>query len=144
MRWRQVRVAAAVWPSRCFRTSDTRRQPLAAYSCGGSPGFCRFRGTPGSLLAADRLGPAEPRQPHLIRRRCLLSIGRSGFGGSVDGRPERQQATPTAYSGRRVRLVCDDQKTPGGPAAVERRVAALEQAFEERNLIPGGFIEEFS
>jgi nitrile hydratase len=40
--------------------------------------------------------------------------------------------------------VCDDQKTPGGPAPVERRVAALEQAFEERNLIPGGFIEEFS
>jgi nitrile hydratase len=40
--------------------------------------------------------------------------------------------------------VCDDQKTPGGPAPVERRVAALERAFEERNLIPGGFIEEFS
>jgi len=26
------------------------------------------------------------------------------------------------------------------PAPVERRVAALEQAFEKRNLIPAGFI----
>jgi nitrile hydratase len=40
--------------------------------------------------------------------------------------------------------VHDDQKTPGAPAPVERRVAAMERAFEERNLIPGGFIEEFS
>ncbi len=29
-------------------------------------------------------------------------------------------------------------------APIEQRVAALEQAFEERNLIPGGFVEEFS
>jgi nitrile hydratase len=40
--------------------------------------------------------------------------------------------------------VHDDQKTPGAPAPVERRVAAMERAFEERNLIPGRFIEEFS
>jgi nitrile hydratase len=30
------------------------------------------------------------------------------------------------------------------PAPVERRVAALEQAFEERNLIPAGFIDDFA
>jgi nitrile hydratase subunit alpha len=30
------------------------------------------------------------------------------------------------------------------PAPVERRVAALEQAFEERNLIPAGFIDDFT
>jgi hypothetical protein len=30
------------------------------------------------------------------------------------------------------------------PAPVERRVATLEGAFEERNLIPGGFIDDFS
>jgi nitrile hydratase len=30
------------------------------------------------------------------------------------------------------------------PAPVERRVAALEQAFEERNLIPTGFIDDFA
>lgn len=29
-------------------------------------------------------------------------------------------------------------------APVERRVAALEQAFEERNLIPTGFIDKFA
>jgi nitrile hydratase subunit alpha len=37
----------------------------------------------------------------------------------------------------------DDPKTPGPPAPVERRLAALEQAFEERNLIPAGFIDDF-
>ena len=31
-----------------------------------------------------------------------------------------------------------------GPAPVERRVAALEWAFEERNLIPAGFIDDFA
>jgi nitrile hydratase len=30
------------------------------------------------------------------------------------------------------------------PAPVERRVAALEQAFEERNLVPAGFIDDFT
>ena len=30
------------------------------------------------------------------------------------------------------------------PAPVDRRVAALEQAFEERNLIPAGFIDDFA
>jgi nitrile hydratase subunit alpha len=30
------------------------------------------------------------------------------------------------------------------PAPVERRVAALEQAFEERNLTPAGFIDDFA
>ena len=30
------------------------------------------------------------------------------------------------------------------PAPVERRVAALERAFEERNLIPAGFIDDFA
>jgi nitrile hydratase subunit alpha len=30
------------------------------------------------------------------------------------------------------------------PAPVERRAAALEQAFEERNLIPSGFVEDFT
>jgi hypothetical protein len=35
--------------------------------------------------------------------------------------------------------VADEQKTPELSAPVERRVAALEQAFEERNLIPAGF-----
>ena len=29
------------------------------------------------------------------------------------------------------------------PAPVERRLAALERAFEERNLIPAGFIDDF-
>jgi nitrile hydratase len=29
-------------------------------------------------------------------------------------------------------------------APVERRVAALERAFEERNLIPAGFIDDFA
>jgi nitrile hydratase subunit alpha len=40
--------------------------------------------------------------------------------------------------------VHDDRKTAEPPAPVERRVAALEQAFEQRNLIPGGFIDEFT
>jgi hypothetical protein len=30
------------------------------------------------------------------------------------------------------------------PAPVDRRVAALERAFEERNLIPAGFIDDFA
>jgi nitrile hydratase len=30
------------------------------------------------------------------------------------------------------------------PAPVERRAAALEQAFEERNLVPAGFVDEFA
>ena len=30
------------------------------------------------------------------------------------------------------------------PAPVERRVAALEQASEERNLVPAGFIDDFA
>jgi nitrile hydratase len=30
------------------------------------------------------------------------------------------------------------------PAPVERRVAALERAFEDRNLIPAGFIDDFA
>jgi nitrile hydratase subunit alpha len=38
----------------------------------------------------------------------------------------------------------DDPKAPEQAALVERRVAALEQAFEERNLIPAGFIDEFT
>jgi nitrile hydratase subunit alpha len=38
----------------------------------------------------------------------------------------------------------DDRKAPGTAAPVERRVAALEQAFEERNLIPAGFIDDFT
>jgi nitrile hydratase subunit alpha len=33
---------------------------------------------------------------------------------------------------------------PTMPAPVERRVAALEQAFAERNLIPAGFIDELA
>lgn len=38
----------------------------------------------------------------------------------------------------------DHSKTPKTPAPVEQRVAALEQAFEERNLIPAGFIDDFT
>jgi len=38
----------------------------------------------------------------------------------------------------------DDRKEPETAAPVERRVAALEQAFEERNLIPAGFIDDFT
>jgi nitrile hydratase subunit alpha len=38
----------------------------------------------------------------------------------------------------------DDQKTRESPAPVESRVAALEQAFEERNLIPTGFVDGFT
>jgi nitrile hydratase subunit alpha len=30
------------------------------------------------------------------------------------------------------------------PAPVERRAAALEQAFEQRNLVPAGFVDEFA
>jgi len=37
--------------------------------------------------------------------------------------------------------VHDDRKTAEAPAPVERRVVALEQAFEQRNLIPGGFVD---
>ena len=38
----------------------------------------------------------------------------------------------------------DDPKTRQSPAPVERRVAALEQAFEERNLVPAGFVDDFT
>ena len=38
----------------------------------------------------------------------------------------------------------DDRKAPETAAPVERRVAALEHAFEERNLIPAGFIDDFA
>jgi nitrile hydratase len=38
----------------------------------------------------------------------------------------------------------DDRKAPETAAPVERRVAALEQAFEECNLIPAGFIDDFT
>jgi nitrile hydratase subunit alpha len=37
----------------------------------------------------------------------------------------------------------DERKTPGQVAPAERRAAALEQAFEERNLIPAGFVDNF-
>jgi nitrile hydratase len=38
----------------------------------------------------------------------------------------------------------DDRKAPETAAPVERRVAALEQAFAERNLMPAGFIDDFT
>ena len=38
----------------------------------------------------------------------------------------------------------DDPKTPGPPAPVERRAAALERAFQERNLIPASFVDDFA
>jgi nitrile hydratase subunit alpha len=38
----------------------------------------------------------------------------------------------------------DQRRAPEPPASVERRAAALEQAFEERNLIPAGFVEDFA
>jgi nitrile hydratase subunit alpha len=38
----------------------------------------------------------------------------------------------------------DQRRAPEPPAPVERRAAALEQAFEERNLIPAGFVEDFA
>src|SRR5262245_59151561 len=38
----------------------------------------------------------------------------------------------------------DERKALETVAPVERRVAALEQAFEERNLIPAGFIDDFT
>ena len=40
--------------------------------------------------------------------------------------------------------MADDRKASETAAPVERRVAALEQAFEERNLIPTGFIDDFT
>jgi nitrile hydratase subunit alpha len=40
--------------------------------------------------------------------------------------------------------MADDRKASETAAPVERRVAALERAFEERNLIPAGFIDEFT
>jgi nitrile hydratase len=40
--------------------------------------------------------------------------------------------------------MADDPKAREMAAPVERRVAALEQAFEERNLIPAGFIDDFT
>jgi nitrile hydratase len=40
--------------------------------------------------------------------------------------------------------MADDRKASETAAPVERRVAALEQAFEERNLIPAGFIDDFT
>jgi len=39
--------------------------------------------------------------------------------------------------------MADNQESPQTTAPVERRVAALEQAFEERNLIPDGYIDNF-
>ena len=39
--------------------------------------------------------------------------------------------------------MADDRKSSEPIAPVERRVAALERAFEERNLIPAGFIDDF-
>jgi nitrile hydratase subunit beta len=38
----------------------------------------------------------------------------------------------------------DDRRTAEPPAPVERRAAALERAFEERNLIPAGFVDDFA
>src|ERR1700744_4627159 len=38
----------------------------------------------------------------------------------------------------------DDVKAPDPVAPVEQRLAAMEQAFEERNLIPAGYMEEFA
>jgi nitrile hydratase len=38
----------------------------------------------------------------------------------------------------------DERRRPEPPAPIERRVAALEHAFEERNLIPAGFVEDFT
>jgi nitrile hydratase subunit alpha len=38
----------------------------------------------------------------------------------------------------------DDRKAFEAAAPIERRTAALEQAFEERNLIPAGFIDDFA
>jgi nitrile hydratase subunit alpha len=40
--------------------------------------------------------------------------------------------------------MADDRKTPEAVAPVEQRVAALEQAFEARHLIPSGFIDDFA
>lgn len=37
-----------------------------------------------------------------------------------------------------------EKTAPEAPAPVERRAAALEQAFEERNLIPAGFVDGFA
>jgi nitrile hydratase len=38
----------------------------------------------------------------------------------------------------------DERNVPEAPASIERRAAALEQAFEDRNLIPAGFINDFT
>ena len=38
----------------------------------------------------------------------------------------------------------DDRKAFEAAAPIEPRTAALEQAFEERNLIPAGFIDDFA
>jgi nitrile hydratase subunit alpha len=38
----------------------------------------------------------------------------------------------------------DDRKAFEAAAPIERRAAALERAFEERNLIPAGFIDDFA
>ena len=38
----------------------------------------------------------------------------------------------------------DDLKIPAPPAPNRTAVAALKQAFEQHNLIPGGFIDEFT
>jgi nitrile hydratase subunit alpha len=38
----------------------------------------------------------------------------------------------------------EERRTPEAVAPVEQRTAALEQAFEERNLIPAGFIDDFA
>ena len=63
--------------------------------------------------------------------------------GALTGETIRSRLGESA-SRRKVEAVNDDRKAVEAPAPVERRVAALEQAFEQRNLIPGGFVEEFT
>jgi len=70
-----------------FGTSDTRRQPLAAYSCGGSSGITASRGAPDSLLAADpwRIGRTTTATPN---PKALPSVNRTIalWGGLTAGR----------------------------------------------------------
>jgi nitrile hydratase len=40
--------------------------------------------------------------------------------------------------------MADNQRSSEAVAPVEQRVAALEQAFEEHNLIPAGFVDDFT
>src|ERR1700719_572100 len=61
------------------------------------------------------------------------------FASHVDEMSEPHQA-PLRPAGRSSAMP-DEVKAP---APVERRVAALERAFEERNLIPAGFIDDFA